>query len=580
MSYYKIKCVYCLQSVPSYAALYRLNANDLEFGYVERDSDDYNVSDDLDLDDSFFGNAMTGMGGGNDMFSSSSDSSSEAQYVTGNDLQKHAEGVKVINARGLKLPRYIGQEDCVEKGALVMGYEVKGLKIGSKLYDGRLTRKYCPYCKKRLLAEAGTIPTFTIAMLGNSTAGKTVFLTMQAYEYIHGNYDTNVHKGRIIVNWVDSHLDANETDVIYQKAASFAETGEFPSTTQVIPPPHCLKVSYRPVIDGQLGSENTTTCILCFRDAIGELFTQTGEQTESENYKRTVQICQRVDGLLVLNDPFAMTYVRQQLPEITGTSKDMSKQVAMSATVQKIFSIIAENAAVKKPTVCLMTKSDDLLYYGEKLNINPHSPVIEPKYNVKYFSGVQGRNWAKDIYKPLSDSTKKALKQLDKGGNWMDTLDQFFTNATHVPVSSIGSNVKILDLLVPTDGGGVRKIKRIVYPDQWERYNSLPDGSQEKLDYAKEIYESPVPAADVQPRFLELPLLTFLMKFDMIPAMYDETYNVQPDANYDIWFKSCAMQFNEKEGAMSQEPPEYVLKVKRDNVVSMLRKALGGSPKK
>lgn len=575
MSYYKIKCVYCLADVPAYSALYRLNANDLEFGYTERDADAYSVSDDLDLDGDIFGSAMTGMGGGNDMFSSGSDSSSSAQFVTGNDLQKHAEAVKVINARGLKLPRYVGQENCIEKGALVMGYEVKGLKIGSKLYDGKLTRKYCPHCKKRLLAEAGTIPTFTVAMIGNSTAGKTVFLTMQAYEYIHGNYDTNVHKGKIIVNWVDSHLDSNETDVIYQTAAKFAETGEFPSTTQVIPPPHCLKVSYRPVENGKVGDENTTTCILCFRDAIGELFTQTGEQTSSENYQRTVQICQRVDGLMVLNDPYALTFVRKQLPEITGQSRDMTAQVAMSGTVQKIFSIIAENAAVKKPTVCLMTKSDELITYGEKLGINPNSPVVARNYNVKYFSGIQGRNWAKDVYQPLMMNTKSVLQKLDQGGNWMSTIDQFFTNAAHIPVSSVGSNVKILDLLVPSDGG-VRKIKRIVTIKQYEEYNKLKT-DKERLAYAKEIVDSPVPADDVQPRFLELPILTFLMKFDMIPAMDDETYNVQPDANYDIWYKNCAMQFNEKEGAISSEAPEYVLKVKKDNVFTRL---FGGGTKK
>ncbi len=573
MSYYKIKCVYCLADVPAYSALYRLNANDLEFGYTERDADDYNVSE--DLDDNFFGNAMTGMGGGNDMFSSGSGSSDNAQFVTGNDLQKHAEAVKVINAKGLKLPRYVGQENCIEKGALVMGYEVKGLKIGNKLYDGKITRKYCPHCKKRLLAEAGTIPIFTIAMIGNSTAGKTVFLTMQAFEYIHGNYDTNVHKGKIIVNWVDSHLDSNESDVIYQTAAKFAETGEFPSTTQVIPPPHCLKVSYRPVENGKVGDENTTTCILCFRDAIGELFTQTGEQTSSENYQRTVQICQRVDGLMVLNDPFALTYVRKQLPQITGVSRDMTAQVAMSGTVQKIFSIIAANAAVKKPTVCLMTKSDELVTYGEKLGINPNSPVVARNYNVKYFAGIPGRNWAREVYQPLTRHTKSVLQKLDQGGNWMSTIDQFFTNAAHIPVSSVGSNVKILDLLVPGDGG-TRKIKRIVTIKQFEEYNALKT-DKEKLEYAKKIVESPVPADDVQPRFLELPLLTFLMKFDMIPAMDDETYNVQPDYNYEVWYKNCAMQFNEKEGAISSEKPEYVLKVKRDNVFSRL---FGGGAKK
>ncbi len=576
MSYYKIKCVYCLETVPAYSALYRLNANDLEFGYTERDADSYSVGDDLNLDDDFFGNAMTGMGGGNDMFSSGSSADNESQFVTGNDLQKHAEAVKVINARGLKLPRYVGNENAIEKGALVMGYEVKGLKIGSKLYDGRLTKKYCPHCKKKLLAEAGTIPIFTVAMIGNSTAGKTVFLTMQAFEYIHGNYDTNVSKGKLLVNWVDSHLEANETDVIYQTAAKFAETGEFPSTTQVIPPPHCLKVSYRPVENGKVGDENTTTCILCFRDAIGELFTQTGDQTSSENYQRTVQICQRVDGLMVLNDPFALTYVRKQLPEITGTSKDMTAQVAMSGTIVKIFSIIAENAAVKKPTVCLMTKSDELITYGEKLGINPNSPVVAHNYNVKYFSGIQGRNWAKDVYNPLNMNTKSVLQKLDQGGNWMSTIDQFFTNAAHIPVSSVGSNVKILDLLVPSDDGGLRKIKRIVTIKQYDEYNALKT-DEERLAYAKEIVKSPVPADDVQPRFLELPIMAFLMKFDMIPPMDDETYNVQPDANYDIWFKNCAMQFNEKEGAISEEKPEYVLKVKKDNVFTRL---FGGGAKK
>ncbi|MBQ1389150.1 MAG: hypothetical protein IIY78_05940 [Clostridia bacterium] len=570
MSYYKIKCVYCLESIPSYNVVYRLNANDLEFGYTERDSDDYDVGD-----DNLVGNAMTGMGGGNDMFSSGSDSSSNSQFVNGADLQKHAEAVKVINAAGLKLPKYVGDQENIEKGALAMGYEVKGLKIGNKLYDGKILKRYCPFCHKRLLAESGTIPVFTVAMIGNSTAGKTVFLTMQAYEYIHGNYDTNVHKGKIIVNWIDSHLDANETDVIYQTAAKFADTGEFPSTTQVIPPPHCLKVSYRPVEGGKVGDENTTTCIMCFRDAIGELFTQTGEQTSSENYQRTVQICQRVDGLMVLNDPFALTYVRKQLPDVVGRSRDMTAQVAMSATVQKIFSLIAENAAVKKPTVCLMTKSDELVTYGEKLGINPNSPVVARNFNVKYFSGIQGRNWAKDVYNRLLMNTRSVLQKLDQGGNWMSTIDQFFSSAAHIPVSSVGSDVRILDIDVRTNGG-VRKVKRIVTIKQYEDYLNAKN-DEERFKLAKSIISSPVPAEDVNPRFLELPLLTFLMKFDMLPAMYDETYNVQPDANYDIWFNSCSMQFSEKEGAITSDKPVYVEKVKKPSVFSRL---FGGGSKK
>lgn len=570
MSYYKIKCVYCLADVPSYAALYRLNVNDLEFGYTER-TDDGSSSE--SSDDSFFGGAMSGMGGG-DLFGSS-DSGSDTQFVNGSDLQKHAEAVKVINATGLKLPRYVESPDYLEKGALVQGYEVKGLKIGNKLYDGKITRRYCPHCKKRLLAEAGTVPIFTIAMLGNSTAGKTVFLTMQAYEYIHGNYNSDVHKGKIIVNWVDSHLDSNETDVIYQTAAKFAETGEFPPTTQVIPPPHCLKVNYRQVNEGQVGDTNITTCILCFRDAIGELFTQTGEQRENENFQKTVQICQRVDGLLVLNDPFALTYTRQQLPEVVGSSKDLTKQVAMTANVQKIFSILAANAAVKKPTVCLTTKSDELFRYREKLKINPNAPVINEKYSSKYFANIEGKNWAKDVYKPINMSTKATLKKLDQGGNWMDAIDQFFTNAAHIPVSSIGNDVRILDLQLQ-DTSGVRNIKRIVTPDQFKQYSALPNG-KEKFALAKKIVESPVPIEGVHPRFLELPILTFLMKFNMLPAMDNETYNLQPDYNYDLWMHSCAMTFNEKEGAMSQEYPEYVEKVKKASVFSRL---FGGGNKK
>ena len=172
-------------------------------------------------------------------------------------------------------------------------------------------------------------------------------------------------------------------------------------------------------------------------------------------------------------------------------------------------------------------------------------------------------------------STKSTLKKLDQGGNWMDAIDQFFTNAAHIPVSSIGTDVRILDLKLQ-DASGERKVKRIVTPEQYDKYTALPNG-KEKYALAKKICESAVPVDDVHPRFLELPILTFLMKFNMIPAMDNETYNIQPDYNFDLWLHSCAMTFNEKEGAMSQEYPEYVEKVKKASVFSRL---FGGGSKK
>ena len=302
------------------------------------------------------------------------------------------------------------------------------------------------------------------------------------------------------------------------------------------------------------------------------------ETAVNENYQRTVQICQRVDGLFVLNDPFALSYTKQQLKDIIGAKneKDLTQQIAMTTTVQKIFSILAENKAVAKPTVCLMTKVDEISYYREKLGVNPKSPVIDPNFHSTYFAGVEGKNWAKDIYKPLNMTTKSTLKKLDQGGNWMDTLDQFFTNAAHIPISSIGPDVKIVDLVYNDDKGNTKKMKRIVTIEQYEKYNKITNEA-EKKKFAKEIVSSPVPAESVHPRFLELPIITFLMKFNMLPAMDNEIYNIQPDANFNIWQERCAMQQNEKEATIDNTPPEYVDRVKKGGVFSRL---FGGGNKK
>ncbi len=549
-----------MQTIELADVIYKVSTEDFEQGFTEitdvSSSINYKKKEDEET------NVMLGVIEEDDFFSNIHANSSE-MFMTINEMKAISGSVTEIYPTKLKIPKYFYEDRGIIGGRLSVGCQVNNINIDGKLYTGTLKKRYCPHCKKRLLKEAGQVPILNIGMLGHSSAGKTVFLVMQYYSAIKQKFNRKIHKGELFIEHVDSHLDIVSNDVIFAKVNSFKTSGEIPGTTQKNPDPHCLRISYRlKKENGEFSNEDVTTCILCFHDIIGELLTN--DNPNAEEYMKVANICKKADAFIIVNDPYALEFSRQNLPEHVlkafgvndGTIDEMIKKLT------NLFDIIG--GAVSQPTICLLAKIDDILFNNNNLMIDTAEPALAEDMKSEYFAD-KDKNWAVNVYESLSRSSKKILTHLDKGGNWMNTVNQYFTDAIHIPVSSIGSEVKILELPKKTEKETdttkkeeIDTIKRLVTVNQWKEYIKYDDDKNRK-EMIENIMNTKISPDSIKPRFIELPMLTFLMQFGFIPPMYLNEYNNNLDANFDIWYQKCAMTndaVSEKSFA-NELPPQY-----------------------
>ena len=475
-----------------------------------------------------------------------------------NDNVKKAGGkAEPIFFKDIKFPLHVYDPDLVVNGYLCVGYSVKKLSINGKLYNGTINERYCPHCKKPLLEESGKMPVFTVAMIGHSTAGKTVFLTMQHYAQLHGLFNEKIHNINLEISWRFSHLTSRDEDIVRNKAVDFENRGEFPPTTQMTPPPHCLMVETRRLNGSNMDDNSTTTCILCFRDVVGEGY------TGGSGIEDITKCCRRADALFVLTDPFSLNRPRHEMP---GRS---NMNIESLSEMENILSVIFKDStgtAVNKPTACLLTKVDGIYDNYENMKIEQDEPAIAGTGDIKYFIG-RDKNWATQFYKPVTASAENIVSQLDSGGNWYKILRRMFTSAAYIPVSSIGCDVKIFQFNknIRNMSNGLTSDRILVSRTDYDRLSELNDSfTAGNEDAGKklltELEQYTVPINSIHPRFIELPMLYLLTKFKMIPPIMENIYAMSPEKNFNSWYDSCAMIYamnDEEQDFQNRNPPKF-----------------------
>ena len=71
---------------------------------------------------------------------------------------------------------YQNIEEC--RKDFVQSIDVKDLEIDGTKMSGTIRKFYCPYCHNEIISMAGKLPMYLISIMGPSSAGKTVYLTV------------------------------------------------------------------------------------------------------------------------------------------------------------------------------------------------------------------------------------------------------------------------------------------------------------------------------------------------------------------------------------------------------------------
>lgn len=548
--YYTLKCVHCMSVIKQEDIVFKAVLDELEdYEEVaakskendERDDSETNsestsfpMEDNSDIDIS--GMSMGGMGKKKRKKSSKSiesvnNAKLDEEYRTIKSIYEQVgkENIKALT-EDVHIPKAVYKDEFVRDG-LITGLCVDGLYLEGKYYKGTLKTRRCPYCHKILLRDAGKLPIFLLGLFGHTTAGKTVFLTMQCFLSVKTKkLALDVPNGRLTFISEKSHLERGEVDTIIDSAEKFKSTGLFPATTQELPPPHCLMVSYRQGQYDANGSfknsgSDTTTCYISFQDIKGELLGAKFENSsDDKDFRTVVDFFKKVDGIMVFTDPFALNPPTEEADDSINVHRVNDGDVVVDQMLTNFIDHFIENRveAIQTPTVCILTKEDALYKCAlenriEGLSIT--SPTLAPgvdiKYNPKY-------NWSNDVLRKISDSTQQVVSKLDKSGNWTRVLEDMFTGAIHIPISSIGSDVSIITLPEVEVEGKKAARDKLVDHDQRREFNALTD--EQKSQKIDAFLKMKSPVDKVKSRFIELPILYFLMVFGMIPPLHENDY--------------------------------------------------------
>ena len=178
---YQIKCVHCFKSIEEKSVLFQLD--DIMSVLDEVDSDSVNTDNSTIIDDiesestSKKTKISGGMGGKRRR---NSNSGSQKQTVPFEQTGDY-----------LCLRPYFENGSVEVKDALL--WNVYSIEIGNKKYSGVIDLKsvtrFCPFCKNRIIKDAGVCKIINIGMIGHQSAGKTVYLTIQDYVLFNSSSD-------------------------------------------------------------------------------------------------------------------------------------------------------------------------------------------------------------------------------------------------------------------------------------------------------------------------------------------------------------------------------------------------------
>ena len=467
MGYYPIKCIHCMRPLKMEDRCVKLAPEEIKsFDSGLDRAQEIDLNDDLDIRDRISG-------------------SRNKKILYKKLAELRAEGV--IEKEEILPIKISGEFQNIEecRKDFVQSIIVRNLDVNGKKMSGKIRKFYCPYCHNAIIPMAGKLPMYLVSLLGPSSAGKTVYLTILHMLLSGQNYPLP-----------QGYLSFDHMGEMGKEFQNFAfdirGKNELPSTTQENrKDPYLLRVNY--VADPASG-EMSKQCILGLIDMRGEML-QGDHNDDLLDYN--VPQFKEANGFIMMVDPETLEGVYTRLPEqyFGGRKVEQLYRTIDSMKEAIMECITAEMGKIKRPSVVALAKQDILLKNNAQLGIPLTQPVIAPG-----FRPVLGTHLGQRYYTPMSESTKACIAYLS--GSFTTFLNATFDDPYYVSVSALGSRVQI-------------------------RGN--------KIDSCEKI--SPVR--------VEEPLLRLLMEFNFIPPFYRDQYFDNPKGVMETWGKIYSENWTE-----------------------------------
>ncbi|MCD7868232.1 MAG: hypothetical protein LUG62_08615 [Clostridiales bacterium] len=388
-------------------------------------------------------------------------------------------------------PEYRNIPEC--RKDFIQSVVVKDLEISGQKISGTVRKFYCPFCHNEIIPMAGKMPMYLVSLLGPSSAGKTVYLTI--LHMLLSNRVYSLPQGML------SFTNFGAVGKEFQKfALNIRKKNELPSTTQENrKDPYLLRVSYTAYPNSQ---ETNKECLLGLIDMRGEMLQ--GEHNEALMDYNVPQF-READGFIMMVDPETLEGVYNRLPgQLFGGRSIEQLDMILGSMKEVIMSCITDAIGrIQRPSVVALAKTDILQKNYAQLGIPLNQPVIAPNFRM-----VPGTNLGAAYYEPMNLSTRACIRYLS--GTLTNFLDTTFRNPYYLSLSALGNMVRIAG-------------NRI---DNHER---------------------------IRPLRVEEPLLRLLMEFNFIPHFYQQDFYYDSAAVMEKWGRERAEIWTPPESAANAD---------------------------
>ena len=354
-----------------------------------------------------------------------------------------AENVRAERKTVLALPALTSAE---YNGELLTGATIT-VTEGDKIIEKTMYTRYCDCDNDRKInANAGSIPSYVILLIGSSDAGKTVYLTSLYHalsEKSRYSFPPTSNPDKAIASLWMSVLSGGigETDIETMTEELF-EDGILPRTTiEMTNEPLALKVT---IEFNKTGLVNQA--LLFIRDMPGEVFTN---REKLQELRKITNQFPKFDGFLLTFDP--LTFKETVFP-----SEDSEKARQRRKQVNQLSQVIIENIAptmannrINQPAFAIITKGDmffDRNYTGALKNkgISYAMPLLtvsqKESYDKPYFDEVN--SGARMIVEKLSENVANLMRA-------------HFSNVFFSMVSALSRN----PIEIYADQDGIRRVR-------------------------------------------------------------------------------------------------------------------------
>lgn len=470
MSYYPIKCIQCLRPIREAERCVKLTKDEIRSDNFEG----IRQSDDIQLNDRKSGANKFVL----------KEKHIEIQYKSLAQLRSESvitnEEVYPVTIS----PEYAVSDEC-RNTELVQAVEVKDLEIGEEKVSGIVRKFYCPHCHSQLIPQAGKMPMYLVSLMGPSSAGKTVYLTVLHMMLSGGNF--GLPQG--FVHFETLGVTGREYE---QFASHIRRENRLPATTQEDrKTPYLLQADYTAMPES---AQSNKKCILGLIDMRGEMFN--GERNEDLSNINVPQF-KESDGFIMMVDPETLEGVYNRLPEqYMNRDIDQLEEAISGMKTSILDCVTGDMGQIQRPSVVALTKTDLLYKNYQQLGIPLNQPVIAPRFQM-----IPDSNLEDTYFNPMNQSTRACIQYLSRGLS--NFLDQTFFSPYYISVSALGAAVKV---------------------------------SGDNLDNFRLIH----------PIRVEEPLLYLLMRLNFVPPFFRGEFYDAPQRVVNEWGRNFAENWDEQ----------------------------------